>query len=293
MTYRSLQDDLAPPDGLLARAAADGDRSALDALLRRHQRWIYSLALRMVWDGREAEDATQEILLKIATRLGSFRGESAFRTWAWRIAANHLLSWRRGRTEEVIQGFECYGAALAATADMEPTGAEPEERLLVQEAAIGCTVGMLLCLDREQRLAFVLGEIFGVTDAEGAEVMGIGRDAFRQRLSRARRQLYEFLQDRCGLADPRNPCRCERKTRGFVKAGIVDPRRLVFAEEHVARVEQVAPARADALGRAASAGFARLYRSQPLQEGPDLAARLLTLLDDPGLLGPPPRPLGE
>jgi hypothetical protein len=78
-----------------------------------------------------------------------------------------------------------------------------------------------------------------------------------------------------------------------VKAGIVDPRRLVFAEEHVARVEQVAPARADALGRAASAGFARLYRSQPLQEGPDLAARLLTLLDDPGLLGPPPRPLGE
>ncbi len=49
----------------------------------------------------------------------------------------------------------------------------------------------------------------------------------------------------------------------------------------VARVEQVAPARADALGRAARAGFARLYRSQPLQEGPDLAARLLTLLDDP------------
>jgi RNA polymerase sigma factor (sigma-70 family) len=234
----------------------------------------------MLWDARDAQDAAQEILLKIATRLGSYRGESTLRTWAWRIAANHLLSRRRGRTEEVIHGFECYGAALAATADTEGTEG-PEDRLLVQEAAIGCTVGLLLCLDREQRLAFVLGEIFGATDAEGAEVMGIRRDAFRQRLSRARRQLYAFLQDRCGLADPRNPCRCERKTRGFVKAGIVDPRRLVFASEHVVRVEQVAPARADALGRAAHAGFARLYRSQPLQEGPDLAARLIALLEDP------------
>ncbi len=281
MTDSSSQDGGAPPDGDLARAAASGDRSALDALLRRHQRWIYNLALRMLWNAHDAEDATQEILLKIATRLGSYRGESTLRTWAWRIAANHILSRRRGRTEEVIHGFECYGAALAATAETEWNEVGPEDRLLVQEAAIGCTVGLLLCLDREQRLAFVLGEIFGATDAEGADVMGTRRDAFRQRLSRARRQLYAFLQDRCGLADPRNPCRCERKTRGFVKAGIVDPRRLVFAAEHVARVEQIAPERADALGRAARAGFARLYRSQPFQEGPDLAARLLKLLDDP------------
>ncbi len=279
MTDPSLQDGVTLPDGDLARSAASGDRSALDMLLRRHQRWIYNLALRMLWDGNDAEDATQEILLKIATRLGSFRGESALRTWAWRIAANHLLSLRRGRTEKVIHGFECYGAALAATPDAEWSAMGPEDRLLVQEAEIGCTVGLLLCLDREQRLAFVLGEIFGMTDAEGADVMGTSRDAFRQRLSRARRQLYAFLQDRCGLADPRNPCRCQRKTRGFVKAGIVDPRRLVFAAEHVARVEQVAPERADALARASHAGFARLYRSQPLQEGPDLVARLLALLD--------------
>ncbi len=70
----------------------------------------------------------------------------------------------------------------------------------------------------------------------------------------------------------------------------MDPRRLVFAEDHVARVEQVAPARADALGRAARGGFARLYRSQPLQEGPDLAACLLRLLDDPTPHTVPPPP---
>lgn len=266
-------------DEVLARAAASGDRRALEALLRRHQRWIYNLALRMLWDGRDAQDATQEILLKIATRLGSFRGDSALRTWAWRVAANHLLARRRGRVEEIVSGFDCYGRSLSETPDAAWDGASPEEQLLVDEARIGCTTGMLLCLDREQRLAFVLGEIFGMTDAEGAAACATTREAFRQRLSRARRQLHAFLQGHCGLVDPQNPCRCERKTRGFVKAGIVDPARLQFSARWVARVEEVAPARADALERAAASGLARLFREHPFQAPPDAAAALAAIVE--------------
>jgi RNA polymerase sigma factor (sigma-70 family) len=265
-----------PSDEDLAAKAAGGDRAALGALLTRHRSWIYNLALRMLWDARDAEDATQEILLKVATRLGTFRGESALRTWAWRIAANHLLSSRRGRAEEAVHDLDCYARALEALPDANEPG--PEERLLVEEARVGCTIGMLLCLDREQRLAFVLGEVFGATDAEGADVMGTTRDAFRQRLSRARRQLYAFLAGRCGLADPRNPCRCARKTRAFVRAGIVEPERLQFTAAHRATVEEVAPARADALDRAAG-GFARLYREHPFFEGPDVAELLRALVD--------------
>ncbi len=230
----------------------------------------------MLWDARDAEDATQEILLKLATRLGTFRGESALRTWAWRIAANHLLSRRRARVEEVVHDLDCYARALDATPDEDEPG--PEQRLLVEEARVGCTVGMLLCLDREQRLAFVLGEIFGATDAEGADVMGTSRDGFRQRLSRARRQLYAFLAGRCGLADPHNPCRCARKTRAFVRAGIVEPERLQFTAAYRARVEEVAPARADAIDRAA-APFARLYREHPFFEGPSIGDSLRALVD--------------
>ncbi len=276
----------APSDEDLAGKAAAGDREALEALLTRHRSWIYNLALRMLWDARDAEDATQEILLKLATRLGTFRGESALRTWAWRIAANHLLSRRRGRAEEVVHDLDCYARALEALPDADEPG--PEERLLVEEAKVGCTIGMLLCLDREQRLAFVLGEVFGATDAEGADVMGTTRDGFRQRLSRARRQLYAFLAGRCGLADPRNPCRCARKTRAFLRAGIVEPNRLQFTAAYRATVEQIAPARADALDRAA-AGFARLYREHPFFEGPALADALRALVDvaAPATSGPP------
>lgn len=192
-------------DDVLAVAAAAGEPDALEALLGRYRGWIHNLALRMLWDARDADDATQEILLKIATRLATFRGDSAVRTWVWRVAANHLLSRRRGRVEEVVHDFDCYANALAALPDEDEPG--PEERLLVQEAKVGCTMGMLLCLDREQRLAFVLGEILGATDAEGADALGTKPDGFRQRLSRARRQLQAFLKGRCGLVDPANPCR--------------------------------------------------------------------------------------
>ena len=86
-------------------------------------------------------------------------------------------------------------------------------KLLVDEARVNCTAGMLLCLDREQRLACVLGEIFGVTDTVGAELLDIAPDTYRQRLARARRDLHSFMNDRCGLVNPGNPCRCARKTR--------------------------------------------------------------------------------
>lgn len=261
----------------LAAAAAAGGRDALAALLARYRGWIHNLALRMLWDTRDADDATQEILLKVATRLATFRGESAVRTWVWRVAANHLLSRRRGRVEEVVHDFECYASALAALPDESEPG--PEERLLVEEAKIGCTIGMLLCLDREQRLAFVLGEILGATDAEGADALGTTRDGFRQRLSRARRQLQAFLEGRCSLVDPANRCRCARKTRAFVRAGIVDPARLQFTPAHRARVEEVAPARADALDRAGAA-FARLWREHPFYEPPALAGALRALVED-------------
>ena len=264
-------------DDALATAATGGDRAALESLLKRYHAWIYNLAVRMVYSRADAEDATQEILLKVATRLGSFRGESTVRTWVYRVAVNHLLSRRRGRVEEIIHGFDCYGRELDAMADEDEPG--PEEEVLIREAKIGCTVGMLLCLDREQRMAFVLGEIFGATDAEGADALGITRDGFRQRLSRARHQLQEFLKGRCGLSDPENPCRCARKTRAFVRAGVVDPNRLEFAAAYRARVEEVAPARADALDCAAAVG--RPFREHPFFEPADISAALAPLLEDP------------
>ncbi len=236
----------------------------------------------MVYAPQDAEDATQEILVKAITKLGSFEGRSAFRTWLYRIATHHLLNLRRIPMEGRLT-FPAFAAGLdrAEEADLpDPREVPVDLKLLVEEAKLGCTMAMLLCLAREQRLVYVLGEILGASDAVAAEVLDVSRDAFRQKLSRARRDLHGFMNDKCGLVNPARPCRCERKTRAFMKAGYVDPARLLFARERVQQVKEVAARSTPALP-----GYdglcADLHRDHPFHDAADLAARIRQLIETP------------
>ena len=270
-------------DQALVAGARAGEREALEALVGRHQPWIYNIAVRMLYHPQDAEDATQEILVKALTALASFEGRSSFRTWLYRIALNHVLNTKRGRREPQALTFGCYAHGLDATPDFDP----PDERtvpvdvrLLVDEARISCTAGMLLCLDRDQRLTYILGEIFEVSDGVGAELMDISRDNFRQRLARARRDLHSFMNDKCGLVNRANPCRCAKKTRGFIEAGYVDPTHLLFVRERVQRVREVASLKTEALATLDDQ-CAEVFRKHPLYESPDLVPALRRLLQDP------------
>jgi RNA polymerase sigma factor (sigma-70 family) len=271
-------------DANLVRAAVEGDRPALEQLIKRHQGFLYSLSQRMLYAPEDAADATQEILICLVTNLASFRGESAFRTWAYRIAVRQLLAFKKGRVENVVHDFHCFAQALAATPDLDPPdeGSLPVDvRLVVEEAKVGCLMAMLLCLDRDHRMAFVLGEIFEASDTVSAEVLGISPDNARQRLARAQQQLREFLTGRCGLLDEAGPCHCERKTRGFIQQGIVDPNRLCFTDVHLDRTREGAPARSRALQGYVEEAYANLLRSQPMAEASDLAEILRRMLERP------------
>jgi hypothetical protein len=153
-------------------------------------------------------------------------------------------------------------------------------KLLVDEARIGCSSGMLLCLDREQRLVYILGEIFGVTALVGAELLDVSRDNFRQKLSRARRDLHNFMHDRCGLVNAANPCRCAKKTQAFMRAGYVDPSNLLFAKDHVIRVREVAVKVHEDMASLDEA-YAEVHRDHPFQTPPDLVAAVKALIDRP------------
>jgi RNA polymerase sigma factor (sigma-70 family) len=264
---------------LVARAQ-QGQRDALEILIIRHQRWIYNIVLRMIYHPQDAEDVTQEILIKLVTKLSTFDGRSSVRTWLYRIAVNHVLNMKRARLEELDWTFERYADGLnrAPDADLpDPRAVPADVTLLVEEAKIGCTSGMLLCLSREQRLVYVLGEIFGVTDGVGAELLDISRDNFRQKLTRARRDLHHFMQGQCGLVNTANPCRCAKKTQAFIDAGYVDPKRLLFAREHVERVRDVAPEISDSID-AFDRAYAAIHRDHPFQEGPDCVASIRALI---------------
>lgn len=268
-------------DHALVRRVQSGSQEALELLIKRHQRWIYNIVLRMIYHPQDAEDATQEILIKLITKLSTFEGKSSFRTWLYRMVVNHVLNIKRGRSEPDTMNFADFGRVLDNTPDMELPDRQAvpvDVQLLVDEARIGCTSGMLLCLDRQQRLIYVLGEIFGITDTAGAELMEISRENFRQRLARARRDLHNFMQDKCGLVNKANPCRCAKKTQGFMKAGYVDPLNLLFAREHVLRVREVAEKKYEDIS-SLDAAYVEIYRDHPFQEPPDFVASLRNLIN--------------
>jgi RNA polymerase sigma factor (sigma-70 family) len=215
----------------LATRAGDGDKEALTALLRHLQDPMYRLALRFLGHPEDARDACQEVLIRIVTHLGSFEHRSKFTTWAYTVATRSLLRTRKRTVELSVQGPERFAALLdTGMGDIDTTMEEAEYRLLCEEVRISCTYGMLLCIPRPQRAAYLLADVVGLTDVEGAEVLDCSREAFRQRLSRARRTLRYVIDNRCGLVDPANPCRCGRQIAASEQAGILRRDHLPLAE---------------------------------------------------------------
>ena len=251
----------------LIEQSKNGSQSAVEKLILRHQAWIYNIALRMVFHPHDAEEVTQEVLLKAITRLSTFNGESKFRTWLYRITTNHVLNMKRRGGEKESQTFSSYADAINGTPDLDlpdPKTVPVEVPLLVEEAKISCTAGMLMCLDRKQRLIFVLAEIFGVSDSVGSEILEMTSDNFRQSLSRARRDLYQFMNNQCGLVNTKNPCRCPKKTKGFIDAGHVDPSNLQFASSHITQIRSVAADTYAHMDEVVNQQNAALFRDHPV-----------------------------
>jgi len=249
--------------------AREGDRAALDYVVGSINGEIYRLAARFLWHPADAEDAAQEILIRVITGLSSFRGDSRFRTWVYRIACNALLSMRQQRMESRAMSFEQFGADLnqGLTDDFVAQEPGPEAAMLMEEVKIGCTLAVLLCLDRDHRLAYILGEIMELDHNEASAVLEIEPAKYRKRLSRARADIEALMTSRCGLINSTNHCRCRRRVRTAVATGRVDPLKLLFAssQEQVARFPIVLrEIRELEEGRRTAA----LYRSHPEPNAP-------------------------
>jgi len=207
-------------DAALILRAQGGELVALEAVLRRIQAPVYNLAVRMLGRRDDAQDATQEILLKVTMHLGGWRAESAFGTWVYRIAGNHLINARSRSPQRHEISFEELGEqldrglAFAERIGFDEHALTPEDKLEARRTALSCTQAMLTCLDATGRLAYVLDEIFGLESPAAAEVQGITPSAHRQRLARARQAVHGFMAGRCGLVRADLPCRCARQSPG-------------------------------------------------------------------------------
>jgi RNA polymerase sigma factor (sigma-70 family) len=281
------------------RAATDGDLAAIDRLLVELRPGVFNLALRMLGQREDAGDATQEILLKVVTHLAGFRGESRFSTWVHQIARNHLLSAATRARESPEISLEGIEARLQAGLDFRDTLAlaagaapmlTPEDKLAARQVALGCTQGMLMALDRGQRLAYLLDVVFGLTSEQAAAALGVTPAAYRKRLSRARAALDPFVRRTCGLVNAQARCQCEHQlpalrhvatTQAPVEAKLIPLRRdeLLQAEAHF-----------DAIVRLSDA--AALFRAHPQYRAPDsMVAAIRAVLRSEGYAGAGEGPL--
>lgn len=250
----------------VVRRAVDGDRTALEQVCRELQDPVHRLALRMFTRPEDAADATQEALVRIVTHLGKFDGRSKLTTWAYTVAARQFLRTRRRTIEDTVVSPEAFAAwldthrATPSAADM----ASVEFEELCGDVRIASTYGMLLCLSRELRLAYLLGDVIGFTHTEGADALGIAPAAFRQRLARARSTMRGLMAQRCGLVRKTNPCRCSHLVDASISQGLADPEAPVYARHPGA----TAPIPAGTIAAAAAEldeaeAIAEVFRSHP------------------------------
>lgn len=269
-------------DTELVQLSVKGDKAALEKLIKKHQDYIYNIALRMVFNPDEAKDVTQEVLIKIITKLSSFEGRSSFRTWAYRIVVNHVLNMKKSMGEmQHADNFAGYGKIIDNCPDGDFPGDSSysvDSKILVEEVKISCMFGMLLCLDREQRLVYTLGGLMGISDAIGSEIMEITKDNFRQKLSRARKDLHSFMNNKCGLVNKENPCRCSKKTKALVEIGYVNPDNLRFTRSYYFKMDKIAERKTNELSSVLDTECNELFRTHPFEKSPDFVISLRKIL---------------
>lgn len=213
----------------LIEEAIAGDKQSLELLLLGIKDMVFNLSLRMLGTIPDAEDASQEILIKVMTNLSSFRQESKFSTWVFRIATNHLQNYKKNMFSKHPLSFEYYGMDIkeGKTEDVPDLSGGVDRKLLSQELKLSCTNVMLQCLDAESRCIFILGTMFRLDSAVAGDIMGLSAQAYRQRLSRIRQKVAAFLSEYCGLSRT-GACSCEKRVNYAIANRRIDPKNLAF-----------------------------------------------------------------
>ena len=275
------EDPQEPHDKELIQRTLEGEKSALGQLIERHQPFIYNIAWKMEGDHTNASDLSQEALIKIISNLGKFNFQSSFQTWAYRIVRNHFLNSQRKSARVVASKFQELGEALDSIPNVDLSQEQKLEKAeAIKEIRLTCLSGMLLCLTREQRMIYIIGEMFRANHTVGSEIMEMSKANFRMKLSKARKDLINFMQNKCGLVDKTNPCRCHKKVTVSIEAGLIDSKYLLQNRAEYSTFRKELQEDADYLSDDSELKYLEWHREHSFKTNFEKKNFLTQLLDD-------------
>ncbi len=269
-----------PDDISLISSSLNGDKIALEKLVMRYKDWIFNLAIRMVNGPQDAEDVTQEILIKLITHLDKFDEKKAsFKTWIYRVAVNHMINMKKRGIENCSINFDNYYERMDHIDDRRPVDS-PEIKALIQDTLTNCIMATLVCLKRLPRLAVILSVIFGINPKTGSAILGISYDNYRKILSRSKSKLKKFMGTTCSLVNKNAKCKCELKITGLIEQGYRDPKNLIYDDLKYDRlIRDIAGGKTVRFIDKYFNKFEGLFRSQPFWEAPGMTDWLNGLLN--------------
>ena len=269
---------------LLLSEALNGNKKALNGLIALHEPFIYNVAWKYTNNPEEAKDLTQEVLIKVITKLSSFKGNSSFQTWVYRIVVNQFLQTKRRPMEDRWESFDHFSTELNSvpSPDLSPDE-EIEKELRTHTARTRCMSGMLMCLTREQRLIYILGDVFNLDHNMGAEVFGITPQNYRVKLSRTRKEFHAFMNQQCGLVNKSNPCRCSKKAKAMEAAGKMQVDEKLFDPEYTSTISAYAEGIADEVADLVDKKYIEFFQQHPTKEDFNAETVINEIINDENL----------
>lgn len=258
----------------LVRDAQGGSSAALEGVVEGVQDMVHHLAMRILVNPADAQDATQEILILVVTQLSTFKGKSAFTTWVYRVATNYLLTAKKVAGRKL--NFEEFGADLESDLVPDPAPSAGDV-VMLNELRIFCTMAMLLCLDMDHRIAYVLGDILELEQSEASIIMGITNANYRKRLSRARADIIAFTSQACGLANAGAKCSCPRRLPAATAHGCVTAGKVIYATPDAPTYDKILAETKDVVG---GLKILKLQKATGYYKSPkDLNARIAQIVE--------------
>jgi len=269
---------------LLIKEAQNGSLQAIEELICTYKDWLFNFVLRMVGNYHHAEDLSQDILLKIFQKITTFRGESQFKTWLFRIAVNHVLTMKQTEDEKYHKvnqnnwADDEYMTNYLQQDVPDNINLPPDMSLMVKETMVKCMMGMLVCLNRRHRAVYIMGSILSIDDQTGSKILEITKDNYRKILSRSHMRITNFLNDRCGLINPKKPCTCAIAAKVNIHTGYIDPLKTLFHKKKAPEMREMISDAQHKLDNIRFEQCQELYRKHPLVESPEFSQQVINIL---------------